>query len=274
MQPIDNQTVTVFPGMWRFAVLRFIFLPVLLLSACLPVGTPLPMPTDTSMPTPTETSVPQATVLWFPPTATTTPLPLEIQPTVTARPTPGFGDIIFTDDFTSPGPWRLGMNSVASAALGKSELTIAISGPRAYMTSLRDAPVLGDFYLEITASPNLCRQADEYGLLLRVNSDEDFYRFSLSCDGRVRLDRVVHGKASSPQPWVYSSDVPAGAPSSSRLAVWASGKEMRFFINGGYQFTVNDPLLPTGILGVFARSSGDLAVTVNFSDLVVRQVNK
>jgi hypothetical protein len=47
---------------------------------------------------------------------------------------------------------------------------------------------------------------------------------------------------------------------------------MKFFINDQYQFTVNDPSLQIGSIGVFARSQGENAVTVNFSELVVRQV--
>jgi hypothetical protein len=47
---------------------------------------------------------------------------------------------------------------------------------------------------------------------------------------------------------------------------------MRFFVNNEFQFTVSDPLLPAGNLGVFARSGGDLDVTVSFTDLVVRDI--
>ena len=47
---------------------------------------------------------------------------------------------------------------------------------------------------------------------------------------------------------------------------------MRFFVNDAYQFSINDPMLPSGSLGVFARSAGDLAVTVNFSELVVTEI--
>ena len=71
---------------------------------------------------------------------------------------------------------------------------------------------------------------------------------------------------------MMSGAIPPGAPSTSRMAVWARGSEMRFFANDEYLFTVHDPLLPSGSLGVFARSSGDLAVTVNFSDLVVKKI--
>jgi hypothetical protein len=57
------------------------------------------------------------------------------------------------------------------------------------------------------------------------------------------------------------------------LAVWAVGKEMRFFVNDYYIFSVSDPAQAKGNLGVFARSAGEMAVTVSFSDLEVREVN-
>jgi len=47
---------------------------------------------------------------------------------------------------------------------------------------------------------------------------------------------------------------------------------MRFFVNDQYQFTVSDPLLPGGNLGVFARSGGEMDVTVSFTDLIVRDI--
>jgi hypothetical protein len=63
--------------------------------------------------------------------------------------------------------------------------------------------------------------------------------------------------------------VPPGAPSSSRLAVSAVGEEMSFFVNGKFQFTVSDPSISEGSIGVFARSMKENAVTVNFSELEV-----
>jgi hypothetical protein len=65
-----------------------------------------------------------------------------------------------------------------------------------------------------------------------------------------------------------------GAPNTARLGVWVVGKEMRFFANDLYLFTVNDSTIPAGALGVFARAAGDLAVTVNFSQLIVREVER
>lgn len=244
---------------------------VLASSACLPSFAP--PPTATATPSPTATPTPTETVIWFPPTATPTPFPtVEIAPTQDHR--PDIGEVLFVEDFASGEHWELGRTSNGSLAIGIRELTIAIAEPRVYLSSVRAEPVLNDFYLEVTAGPSLCRGLDEYGVLFRVASPQDFYRFSLSCDGQVRVDRLVAGTASSPQPWILSGAVPPGAPSFSRLAIWARGRDMRFFVNDVYQFSISDPMLPSGAVGVFARSGNDRAVTVSFSDLVVREISK
>jgi hypothetical protein len=251
-------------------VLIFISLS-LVLNACLPMGTPIPFPSET--PVLTSTISPTETVVWFPATATPTPFSTPIV-TATEILKPEIGEIIFSDDFSSADRWALGTSDAGGAALGRNELTIAISKPGTYIFTLRNEPILCDFYAEITASPTVCRALDEYGLLFRWGSMGDFYRYSLSCDGQVRLDRLTGGTAASPQPWMATGFVPPGAPKLTRLAVWVKGNEMRFFVDDNHQFTLSDPMLSSGLLGLFARSAGDNAVTVNFSDLVVYEVRK
>ena len=85
---------------------------------------------------------------------------------------------------------------------------------------------------------------------------------------------MTGGTGGSPQPWLASASVPQGAPSTSKLGVWAVGREMRFFINDEFQFAVSDPYHPSGLIGVFARSAGENAVTVSFSDLKVYAVGQ
>ena len=242
------------------------------LTACLPISyTPTISPSPTPLPLPTSTFTP--TVVWFPPTPTLKPFPTSTPLPPTPELRPGLGEIIFQDDFSSAGSWALSNTIKGGVGLGKNKLTIAINMPKTYLASIRSQPILGDFYAEITASPNLCRGSDEYGMLIRAASEQDYYRFSVSCDGQIRLDRVYRGQASSPQPRMLGSMIPVGSPSSSVLAVWAVGNEMRFFVNNAYQFTVRDPLLASGRLGVFARSAGDSAVTINYSNLIVREVS-
>jgi hypothetical protein len=185
---------------------------------------------------------------------------------------PQFGNVLFEDDFSTEEGWTITQTDQGSIAYGKSELTIAIGETNEYLYSVRDNPTFTDFYLEITASPSLCRGEDEYGVLFRVTGTMYYYRYSLSCDGQVRLDGVKNEQAFSPQPWLYSGSVPPGAPSSSRLGVLAVGEDMSFYINDQFQFSIQDRQFTSGGLGVFARSVNKEAVTINFSDLVVYDI--
>jgi hypothetical protein len=54
--------------------------------------------------------------------------------------------------------------------------------------------------------------------------------------------------------------------------VWANGEDIRFFINGEYLFSISDTVLLEGALGAFVRTAGDEPMSVNFSDLVIREV--
>ncbi len=241
---------------------------LIILPACLPLSvSPTPLPTDTLSPPP---STPTETPVWFPPTATNTPYPaVSVVITPTLDLAVPYGELIFSDDFSNPETWTLNRGSSESAAIANNELTLALSKSGDYVYSVRVEPELRDFRLEITVNPSICRGGDEYGLLLRFVDPDNFYRFALTCDGQARVDRVYKGHPSSPQPLSLFGSIPPGAPSSSRLVVSANGREMRFFINGEFLFSISDPTLPIGLIGVFIHSNEENAVTVNFADLEV-----
>ncbi len=214
---------------------------------------------------------PTATPVWFPPTATPTPFPTQVV-TPTPEQRPGVGEEIFSDDFEDPSMWALASGDQGTVALGENDLSIAIQSGKSYIYSLRKEPVLSNFYLEITVGPTLCNGLDEYGILLRASGNRDGYRFGLSCDGQTRLDRITGFETNNLLPWSISGAFPPGAPSLSKIGVWALGGELRFFINDTYQFSIRDPRIANGQIGVYARSSGVGSLTVLFSKLVVHKL--
>lgn len=246
-----------------------------LMTACLPQAgagsaavTAAPSPADVA-PSPQATLTP--TIDWFPATPTPTFLPHQPSvesslPTLEAR--IETGKILLQDDFSHPGAWQTQATALGTVAYGQNELSLAIPNVRATLVSLRQQPVFSDFYLEITVTPSLCRGTDAYGLLLRVNSDQDYYRWILTCAGSMRLERVKGQVPAVLQDWTPR----AARPDATRLGVWASGTTLRFLVDQIVQFEVHDPIFPSGGLGVFARSSGENALTVSFSDLIVYQV--
>jgi len=224
-----------------------VFLFALILTAC--AGRPndsLPIEESTA----TETPLPSPTLVWFPPSATPSPQALATQiPTPEQK--PGIGAITLTDDFSSPDLWNIASSDEGSAAINDNQLTLAV-GPGVSINSLRQELVLSDFYAELTASPSLCKGQDEYGLLVRASAVA-YYRLALVCNGTLRLDRVSRNSHQLLQAAIPSGDAPTGAPGNVRMGVWAVGSDLRFFLNGRYQFSVNDKNYPSGTIGVFAH---------------------
>ena len=245
----------------------FLFFGFSLLVACQPADATPPA----STPSPSATPPPTATVIWFPPSATPTPQQGSATQTATPQMNPGIGDVILSDDFSDAAQWDVAASDQGSVAVSRNRLTI-VAQPGFYLASRRRSLVTENFYAEITARTSLCRENDNYGLIVRALGSS-FFRFVLSCNGLVSVERVKSGVKLVIFEAVPSGDAPLGAPGEVRIGLWAVGAEMRLFLNDRFQFSVTDKSFPSGGFGIFARAAGDTPVTVTFSDLIIYNVN-
>jgi hypothetical protein len=249
--------------------LPFQCLLLILLSAC---GGLFPASPLTPTPIPA-TQPPTATIVWFPPTNTATFFPTLTVPS-TPDPRPGLGELLFTDTFNQPSLWNISSSGLASASITRNRLILSISGPGPLpISSLRSQPLLGDFYAEATVELSLCGNTDQFGMIYHASPGDSWYRYTLRCDGQLRFERSLNGSRSILLDWQPSGDAPIAAPAGVKLGVWSVGREMRFFLNDNYQFTIRDSYLPAGTLGFFAFASATTPITVSFSDLVVYSVS-
>lgn len=237
-------------------------------SACAAIATDIPLQDTAAVTATRPTATP--TIVWFPPSETPTAVVL---PTLGPTPErkPDISELLLTDDFSSAKPWNPGVSEDAGVSVSRNQLTLAAQ-PGVNAFRIRQGPTLANFYAEVTAQPSLCRGADEYGLLFRAPSNSGYYTYAVTCNGTSLAERVRFNKAFPLHDPVMSADVPLGAPGQVRLGVWASGTEMRFFLNGHYQFRLSDPTLKQGSIGVFARAVGSTPVTIIFSDLSIYNV--
>ena len=239
------------------------------LSGCeLVLPTPVIYPADT----PTPTLTPTVTIQWFPSTVTPSPVPprVIVVPTVDQR--PAVGAVALRDDFNDPSLWQTFQSGSGSITVINGMITLAGPELPVNLVSLRRAPVPTDYYLEITSSASLCRGKDSYGLVFRADGAGSQYRLMVSCDGNLRVERWRPAEAAVVQNWTPSGQVPRAGLQVLRLGVWMVGSEMRIFVDDVFQFLVHDSLLSGQQVGVFLRSTGGNAATVNFSKLVIYQI--
>ncbi len=245
----------------------------LVLSACLPANSATPTPV--SLPTDLPTAAPTATIVWFPATATWTPFPT-LNPSPTPNPLPGLGAQTFADDFSAPAAWSFaktesdGGNNVI---VNRNRLTLAVNAPPAYIFSTHKELLLRDFYAETSVRLNRCAGNDTYGLLFHSQGDFYAYRFILNCKGEARAERMRGGEIVRLLDWALSGHAPPSAPGQVKMGIWVSGAEVRFFLNGRYQFSVVDAFFSQGTLGFFVNAASEGGMNVSFSDLTVSDVS-
>lgn len=246
---------------------------LLLLSnaACIPAIETAPPETATLTPA----TLPTETIVWFPPTSTHTPFPT-FQPSATTEPFPGLGASLYTDDFSDPRNWtnaRAVSQGSNNILVSGSRLTLSANAAPAALASLRSGLVLTDFYAETRVNLNRCEGRDTYGMFFRAATEAYAYRYTLTCDGQMRVERARGGEAYPLSDWETSGDLPRGAPAQVKLGLWMAGTEMRFYLNDRYQFTVIDQVFRSGSLGYFASVRSEVGMNISFSDLRVNAVS-
>jgi len=105
--------------------------------------------------------------------------------------------------------------------------------------------------------------------MVRVQSNQDHLRFSLTCDGQARASRFVGGQEAALVPLARTSAALPGAPAVNRLAVWAQGDQFRFLVNDLEVFSLRDATLAHGGFGLAVRSRRSPQITVSLQSFAV-----
>jgi hypothetical protein len=191
------------------------------------------------------------------------------------------GAVIFEDAMDGESGWHWGFADEA-VSFGVDTEREVLSG--VMMTSEQwwrytlgpDGVSAADQQVTAYASLVACDGDDEYGLIFRgqerAEGGYDLYVLKLRCGGSARFERVLGGQTTVLVDWTPSAAIRAGAGAENSLTVWMQGGEFRFYANGQYLFSAQDDALEAGYYGffLFDRTGGGLSV--NFDDLVAREV--
>lgn len=229
---------------------QFLTLLLPVLAACRPVAT-APQPTATLIP-----PSPTPTIL-FPtigPTSTETIITQEPPP----NPLADAGAVLYATEFSDAAGWQLGRDSLGATSLIDETLSLVVPRPGLTRIARSPAPVVdSSFILDASLRSEVCVGNDEYGLVFRLGQEGDHLRFTVTCQGGVRLRRVLKGASRALVPFVATDPaVMAGAPARNRLTVRALGDDLRLFVNDVEVLRARAPTLPPGGFGLVVASEG------------------
>ena len=244
-----------------------VIIALLLLAAC---SAQEPEATPTPEPEPTAELNPTPTIDWFPRTPTPSRVPTEVGAAPTQITELPVSWLLFAeDDFRDQTHWQVTSAEAGTIAYETESLSLALPAGKTPLTSISDHILPSQFYLELTINALMCSDMDQYGLVLWRNSSSGTFRVWFNCKGEIMADRQLNASIGRLVNWQAARKLQPGAPSSNRVAIWAEAGELRVFVNGVEQFTLQTHRDLSGALGVIAQGAGNNSATFSISDLVI-----
>jgi len=180
---------------------------------------------------------------------------------------PTSGD--FTDDFSDPASgWEAESDSSAEVGYHEGSMRVLVALPNclAWASAGRN---FSDFHLTVEASQVAGPDDNEYGVLVRMQDADHFYRFSISGDGYYLVNKYDGEEWTVlSDDWSPSDAIHRGA-ATNVLEVICQGATMTFRVNDVQLVQVEDRDYSQGDIGLYAGSFFDSGVEVHFDNLVV-----
>jgi len=180
-----------------------------------------------------------------------------------------------------PLPWMDTFSSAASGWKTETDASAEVGYHDGAMRILVNAADLSawtwanrrfsSFRLIVDATQVSGPDDNEYGVQVRMQDNEQFYRFSISGDGYYQvIKRYPGGWELLSQEWVKSDAINLGA-ATNRIEVVCQGQWMTFIVNGVELIQVEDEDYYVGDIGLYAGSFADAGtgVEVQFDNLRV-----
>ena len=104
---------------------------------------------------------------------------------------PGSGKALFREEFVlgRTGTWLLESDEIGSAEIIPEQLLIEINAPNTVQYVTLEEPAFSDFTLEVDGRLLQGALSSSYGVLFRMKSPQEFYRFEITGDGMYLLER-------------------------------------------------------------------------------------
>lgn len=175
----------------------------------------------------------------------------------------------WTETFDDAGDWQLSTDAAASIAVADGVLRVHVLelGQVAWTAA---SHIYSDFRLTVEATQVSGPDDNEYGVLVRMAGDQQFYVFSISGDGYARAARYSSGSWNLlGTDWIPSDAIHPGA-ATNVLEVEARGTTFVFSVNGTQVLHVEDAQLAKGDIGLYAGAFNEADVVIDFDNLEVQ----
>lgn len=188
-------------------------------------------------------------------------------------PLPGKSKTLFHEEFVQgfAGDWMLENDELGSTIIVPEQLLINLNSPNLIQYAALAEPTFSDFALEVEAQLVSGSLASTYGVLFRMQSPEEFYRFAITGDGMYLLERRDPDGAwfRFTDGWHDTAAINQGLGSPNILKVVADGSKIAIYVNDTLLEEVTDDSYSAGNIALDAGTFDGAGTQVSFDNLFV-----
>jgi hypothetical protein len=232
-------------------------------------ATNTPPPTETRPPRPTDTAAPEATDTEAP------------DPTETDRPDPtdtpaGTGQVLLSDDFSSPR-WGTGTDPDSAIEYAGGLLQFIVFAQNWFTWSTPDDEIYADVHLEVTAFNNNSDSTTALGFMCNKHpAESSFYYFAITPAGEYAIALATDGQQdlflTNDDAWAVSDLIPTDAESY-RLGADCGHGTLTLYVDGEQIDSVSDSTYTSGGVALFVWSAEDAVNTdIAFDDFLMTEL--
>jgi hypothetical protein len=181
-------------------------------------------------------------------------------------------NVLFLDSFVpgQTGAWLLERDELGQTAVLNEQLVIEINTPNTVQYSALANELFDDFVLTVDVRQLQGSLDSSYGVLFRMVSPEQFYRFAMTSEGTYVVERRDNGRWDRfGEEWAAAPPINQGLNVSNQIKITAVGPTLTFFVNGVQLQQVTDSSFSLGGIALDAGTFGHTGLQVAFDNVQV-----
>jgi hypothetical protein len=171
------------------------------------------------------------------------------------------------------GDWHTEADEFGMTAVLSERMLIEVNATDTIQyTTLREQ-TFSDFIMEVEATQLAGSLESSFGVLFRMRSPQEFYRFDITGNGHYTVDR--HNADGSwthyVEDWPLAGVVKQGYNQTNLLRVMANGSEIAVYANGELLHQFSDAGYSEGSIALAGGTFGQAGLSVSFDNLVMQR---
>lgn len=188
--------------------------------------------------------------------------------TAQAQETPT-GQIVFEDDFTSPGLWATIEDTDFTIGYVNNNYRIFNNFFDSYVSSVRSSP-LSDVRVEVDVNRVAGPESGYYGAVCRWQDIHNYYAMVISQDGTAGIVRIQGGV----ETFIAQEEVEFNAEEWNTIGGICAGNTITLLLNGENVLEARDGAFTAGAIGMMVGTRAEAGVDVHFDRFVLAAVDE